>query len=537
MSGLCLGRQKLWGWQTRGFIQEILTMVKKDARSEIRLTSDMDAAETGQKERLDPDRKFTVAVLGDLGAAAGSGAPLLQRRFIKVDRDNFDSVMERIGPRWEGVLALPLEGGTSEPRVTLVFGSVEDFHPDRIVRQIPSLRRVQSMLSRLGDPSALDEIESQLKAWICLPEKSAADPSAPPRGVDSSQLLDAMLEGGELPLPARPAERSDNLRRFVEKIVAPHAVRVDSGRQEALSTAIHGLLSGSVRSILHERAFQALESTWRSLFRLVRNADIGGEIQLRVLQVTKDEILGDITSGRELEESDLARLLLGAASVPGSDAPSVLVGDYYFSHMLEDLAVLERMGHLAARLRAPFIAGASPSIFGWQSFTDLGKPERPPTDFGGVAGKAWQLLRRSGPGHWIALALPRLLCRMPYGADSDPTETFQFEEGIAANDHDLLLWGNPAYAVAETYATAFEKYGWEMKPASEVQRLDGLPIYVYKESGETTVVPCAEALMTGAAAESLIKAGFLPILSRRGTDAVSMPSLQTIADPRAAIPL
>jgi type VI secretion system protein ImpC len=233
----------------------------------------------------------------------------------------------------------------------------------------------------------------------------------------------------------------------------------------------------------------------------------------------------------------LARLLLDPASVPGSDRPSLLVGDYAFSPEIEDLAVLERFGNLGARLAAPFVATASPLMIGHRSLAvpvdavDVKRLSQAP------ACEAWRLLRKSASARWVALTVPRVLCRLPYGKKSDPAETFGYEEGIAGLTHENLLWGNSAFAVAAVYAAGFAAQGWQMNLVAGVPRLDGFPLYVYKEAGETVTKPCAEVLLSERVVEAMMEFGLLPVVSHRNTDVVSLPSLQTIADPRTPIPL
>jgi len=76
-----------------------------------------------------------------------------------------------------------------------------------------------------------------------------------------------------------------------------------------------------------------------------------------------------------------------------------------------------------------------------------------------------------------------------------------------------------------------------MNPAEAVPRLDGLPLYVYKEDGEDVTLPCAEALLGERMVETFMDAGVLPLVSYRDADIVSFPSLQLLAQPRAPIRL
>ena len=124
--------------------------------------------------------------------------------------------------------------------------------------------------------------------------------------------------------------------------------------------------------MLHHPGFQRLEAAWRSLYWLVNRTETGTHLKIRIVHMTKDEIQHDLATSPVLEESGLARLLLEPASVPGSQPPTLLIGNYDFAHTREDLALLERLGGIAQQLRAPFVAAASPRLLGCASFTEIG---------------------------------------------------------------------------------------------------------------------------------------------------------------------
>ncbi|CAH1650744.1 Type VI secretion system protein ImpB [Hyphomicrobiales bacterium] len=95
---------------------------------------------------------FVVGVMGDYsGDAASSQPPLRERKFVQIDRDNFNDVMGRIGPalslRVDNTLT---EEGDSFP-VNLAFRTMEDFEPANVVAQIEPLRRLLEARNHLRD--------------------------------------------------------------------------------------------------------------------------------------------------------------------------------------------------------------------------------------------------------------------------------------------------------------------------------------------------------------------------------------------------
>ncbi|AJK44900.1 type VI secretion system contractile sheath small subunit [Burkholderia plantarii] len=95
---------------------------------------------------------FVVGVVGDLAGQSEVEMPKLRdRKFVNIDRDNFDDVMKAIEPR----AAFQVENKLSEDggkfAVDLKFRSLDDFDPDQVVNQIDPLRRLIEARSKLAD--------------------------------------------------------------------------------------------------------------------------------------------------------------------------------------------------------------------------------------------------------------------------------------------------------------------------------------------------------------------------------------------------
>jgi type VI secretion system protein ImpB len=95
---------------------------------------------------------FVVGVVGDFsGDPAQPLRPLAERKFIQIDRDNFDEVMQRLAPG----LHLKVDNKLSEDggfmAVDLRFNGIEDFEPGRVLDQIPALKSLLETRNRLRD--------------------------------------------------------------------------------------------------------------------------------------------------------------------------------------------------------------------------------------------------------------------------------------------------------------------------------------------------------------------------------------------------
>ncbi|MCK2169426.1 type VI secretion system contractile sheath small subunit, partial [Thalassospira xiamenensis] len=95
---------------------------------------------------------FVVGVLGDFSGNPEEPQPKVKdRKFVNVDMDNFDEVMEGMAPRavYRVPNKLTEEGG--EFGVELKFKSMEDFRPEAVVEQVEPLRRLLESRTKLAD--------------------------------------------------------------------------------------------------------------------------------------------------------------------------------------------------------------------------------------------------------------------------------------------------------------------------------------------------------------------------------------------------
>ena len=129
---------------------------------------------------------------------------------------------------------------------------------------------------------------------------------------------------------------------------------------------------------------------------------------------------------------------------------------------------------------------------------------------------------------FVGLALPRFLLRQPYGKESDPIDTFPFEELESDLRHESFLWGNASILCGHVLSGAFQAEGWEMKAAGYGE-VGELPVYTFEEDGETKAKPCGEAWLNERAGAAMIGKGLMPVLSVRGRDAVRVGPLQSLA--------
>src|SRR5215203_4526390 len=95
---------------------------------------------------------FVVGVLGDFVGKPEEPLPgVKQRKFVEIDRDNFDQVLAGMKPRLAFTTENKLQDDGSKVGVELKFNNMEDFEPDNVVQQVEPLRKLVEARQKLSD--------------------------------------------------------------------------------------------------------------------------------------------------------------------------------------------------------------------------------------------------------------------------------------------------------------------------------------------------------------------------------------------------
>lgn len=110
---------------------------------------------------------FVVGVLGDFSGDPGEPLkPMAERKFVQIDRDNFNDVMARIQPGLNIRVENTLAGDGSEMAVGLKFRSIEDFEPAKVADQVPALKALMETRSKLRDLFSKVDRSEELESLI-----------------------------------------------------------------------------------------------------------------------------------------------------------------------------------------------------------------------------------------------------------------------------------------------------------------------------------------------------------------------------------
>ncbi len=95
---------------------------------------------------------FVIGVLGDFSGKPAQALPKLKdRKFIEIDRDNFNQVMSGMKPRVAFSVENKLSDDDSKMNVELNFREMEDFSPDKVVQQVAPLKKMIEARRKLSD--------------------------------------------------------------------------------------------------------------------------------------------------------------------------------------------------------------------------------------------------------------------------------------------------------------------------------------------------------------------------------------------------
>ena len=469
-----------------------------------------------------------ILVLGDFTGRRNRGTEattdLERRPVVAVDIDRWDAVLARLSP------TLRFDAAWMGPcGAELTFRSLDDFHPDRLLAVMDPFRRLRESRARLSDPALFEREAERLMA-----DSAPVAASVPPGAQDSrpegtGDLLQRLIGSPAASGPAvTTAGAVDSL---IRRLVQPH-IRPGPSRSPApFLAAVDESLAGTMRSVLHDPDFQELEAAWRGLRGLVDALDAGDAVSVHVVDVSRGELLADLAACAGDAAGSAAHRLLARGAHGGADAEpwSLLVGHFSFGADAQDLALLGHLAAVAAHAGAPLLAAAAPSLVGCASLADDADPRRWTIGDAAVA-RRWNDLRRDPVARWIGLALPRLLLRLPYGADTDAVDSFAFEELTPSSGHEDYLWGNPALACARVLGMA-----WCADPDATALdgafEIDDLPAHVREVDGERRLQPCAEVLLPLSAGEEILRRGVMPWLSFGNRNAVRLIGVRSIADP------
>ena len=422
---------------------------------------------------------FRIVVLGDFsGRPRAERGPLSERRPVRVDIDNFETVFARLAPVAE-IAGLQDKLGVA---LRIKLATMDEFSADAVLARLPA--------------QALEHAAAPV----------SAPPAAAPDAEDTAAIMKRLL-GGSLPagapaLAAAPAARKsdDAVDRFIRQLVGDH---VAPPAPPAASAGSNDTAAALLRHVLRDPAWRHLECAWRAVDRFVRELDMAdGDVRLELLDCRADELLADLgASAGDPTRAALTPVLKGDGR--GCD---LVVSLEEFGPSLAELSLLGGLAAVATAQGAVLLAGAAPALAAVASSDDeqvLASNES----------RVWRALRESALAPRVGLTFPRLLARLPYGPRNDPVAAFAFDEladASAGSLHDQLVWRSAALDAALLLAQGHGQGGVET-----LVQLDDLPAFIDRGGDEPRLQAVAEAYLGERDVNVLQAAGLITLQSDR----------------------
>jgi type VI secretion system protein ImpC len=356
---------------------------------------------------------------------------------------------------------------------------------------------------------------------------------------DNRTILDDICEEGRIGQTAE--ERTSGklwLKDLVQEVMTGQ-MTVSKDTDKMINDRIahlDTLISKQLNEVLHAEEFQKLEASWRGLKYLVQQTETSISLKIKLMNASKKDLFNDLDKAVEFDQSALFKKIYEEEyGTLGGSPFGVLIGDYEFGRTPQDVSLLEKMSGVAATSHAPFISAAAPSLFNFESYTELSGPRDLEKIFDNDAYLKWNMFRKSDDARYVGLCLPHVLTRLPYGEKTTPVEEFNFEEDVDGRDHKKYLWSNAAYAFGARLTDAFARHEWcaAIRGVEGGGLVEGLPTHTFETDDGDIATKCpTEIAITDRRENELAKLGFIPISYYKGTDTAVFMGAQSTQKPQ-----
>ena len=431
-----------------------------------------------------------IVVLGDFGGAfIGSR----QLQYLPVAVDTLNGLMSELVPRAQVAMTAPFEGDWM-----LEFTHIDHFHPDHLITAVPLGRDLQTIRRELDDPATTKQALGKLNRFTEAPATPAAAPTQPkaPTGESDSETMDRLLG-------KRPGR--DDAKARVDQFIRSTLADVDIQSHDtktATERATH-LLTECLRQLLNHPEIRSLAANWQGVDWLLRELE-EDQAHVALIDLAKPTLANMLNDADSLEDTPLHALLCDS-----DDKPDWIVGLYEIERTLDDLTLAATLGALSGRCGATFITQGSLALCGCNDPEDATTPN----NWSLPGDEATALLKelQQGPiAKHVAFLTPRFLLRYPYGQNSNPIDTFRFEELPVRPTREQFCWGNPALL-----------YAWAA--ATGNHRIEQLPMPIYDDGSGQAQQPPLEIRWSERVAKRVHDHGLIPLQVDAHTGAVSLP--------------
>ncbi|OAT33206.1 ImpC family protein [Buttiauxella brennerae ATCC 51605] len=280
-------------------------------------------------------------------------------------------------------------------------------------------------------------------------------------------------------------------------------------------------ISRQLDEIMHNDAFQKVESVWRGLKSLVDKTDFRQNVKLELLDLSKEELRQDFEDCPEIIQSGLYKqTYIAEYDTPGGEPIAAVISAYEFDASAQDVALMRNISKVSAAAHMPFIGSAGPAFFLKNSMEDVAAIK----DIGNYFDRAeyikWKSFRETDDSRYLGLVMPRVLGRLPYGPDTVPVRSFNYVEEVKGPDHDKYLWTSASFAFAANMVKSFISNGWcvQIRGPQAGGDVKDLPIHLYDlGTGNQVKIP-SEVMIPETREFEFANLGFIPLSYYKNRD-------------------
>jgi type VI secretion system protein ImpC len=355
---------------------------------------------------------------------------------------------------------------------------------------------------------------------------------------EDGSLLDSLLEGAVL--SSADADAVDVAKRGVSAFMSELLTsgdkfkKVDRTAVDLMISEIDKRLESQVNEIMHAQEFQKLESTWRSLKYLVDHSDARQNVQVEVVNTTKQDLIDDFEDSPEIVKSGYYRsLYTNEYGTFGGVPYGAVVTDFDFSNGFEDIRLMQNLASVSAMAHVPLLANTPPDMFGDESFDGLPKMRDLKAHFEGPEYAKWRAFRENDDSRYIGLCMPRFMLRQPYEPGQNTERAFHFVEDVREK-HDNYLWGPASFAMAARCAEAFASSSWcaDIIGPQSGGEVEDLPLHQYEAMGKLQTKLPVEVQLSERREYELSEEGFIGLTFRKGSDNAAFFSANSVQKPK-----
>jgi type VI secretion system protein ImpC len=253
------------------------------------------------------------------------------------------------------------------------------------------------------------------------------------------------------------------------------------------------------------------------------------------MNVSKEDLLSDFEDSPEITKSGLYRNCYTAEYGQFGGQPyGAIIANYEFGPSASDMKLLQNCAAVSAMSHAPFIAAAGAEFFGLDDFTKLPDLKDLSSIFESPQYTKWNAFRESEDARNVGLVVPHFLLRTPYGQNTTPSKSFNYEENVTDNGHNKFLWGNAAFTFASRLTQSFADYRWcaNIIGPQGGGTVGDLPIYNYEAMGEIQTKIPTEMLISERREYELAEQGFISLSMRKNSDNAAFFSANSTQKPK-----